>query len=427
MSREPSADFGHSIVIAVILGLFVLSATVNAIRRDATRNFDEVAQLSYVAHLQHTGEWWPRLDELRLIDPNTFRFTKVPSSLNHPPMFYWLLARLGPTLENHPGAVTLHRFINVGIAALGLAILLAIPAAAGLTRLDMYAYCIPLAAIPVLSPLAGSVNNDNLAFAGGAIATLAAWRLVATGRTGWLVTALAAMIAAACARLTGLLLSGTMIAGVLAFLWWRGRFEPRWAMLFAIAGLIAAAPYLVLIAQYGSPAPGTPGHIALLKSTAAGTFGARAPRQSFTDFAYTFLTDFVANWRPSPVPRSAFYNAMLVLPVAAALCGLAGFAISAGRMARGAEKASDVINVAGVVALAAMLACHLAVSYHHHVAFASNTEAYPRYYLPLAAIMPLAGLSLLSALRNARMHAAVTVLLIAGPIVFVLLGAPIRL
>ena len=51
-------------------------------------------------------------------------------------------------------------------------------------------------------------------------------------------------------------------------------------------------------------------------------------------------------------------------------------------------------------------------------------EAYPRYYLPLAAIVPLAGLSLAAGVQSPRWHAGLLAFLIAGPIVFRLFGAP---
>ncbi len=52
-------------------------------------------------------------------------------------------------------------------------------------------------------------------------------------------------------------------------------------------------------------------------------------------------------------------------------------------------------------------------------------DAYPRYYLPLAAIVPLAGLSLLAAIEAPRWRGALLAFFIAGPIVFRLLGAPL--
>ena len=52
-------------------------------------------------------------------------------------------------------------------------------------------------------------------------------------------------------------------------------------------------------------------------------------------------------------------------------------------------------------------------------------DAYPRYYLPLAAIVPLACLSLLGAIESLRWRNALLGFLIAGPIVFRLFGAPL--
>ena len=94
--------------------------------------------------------------------------------------------------------------------------------AARFPRHEFYAYAVPLACIPVLVPIAGAVNNDNLAFLGGAVAMLGAWQLVATGRGRWLARrARSALIAASWAKLTGLMLTGAMLGAVIAYLLWR--------------------------------------------------------------------------------------------------------------------------------------------------------------------------------------------------------------
>ena len=72
----------------VILVLFVLAAVVSAGRKDVTQGFDEVAHASYVAHIQASGQPWPALEPMRLLDPNTFQFTGTANYLNHPPPFY---------------------------------------------------------------------------------------------------------------------------------------------------------------------------------------------------------------------------------------------------------------------------------------------------------------------------------------------------
>src|SRR5258708_38353561 len=264
-------------VAAVILGLFVLSAALSAERKGISAGFDEVAHASYVAHIQHTGDAWPDLKAMRLIDPQSFQFTGDANYLNHPPPFYGLLAALGPRLEGRPQALVAHRLIDIAIVASGFAALLGLGLAARLPRHEFYAYAVPLACIPVLVPLAGAINNDNLAFLGGAVATLGAWQLVVSplptlsrerrrvGRGAWLVGALLGLIAASWAKLTGLLLTGAVLGAVVAYLVWRQRL--RWSLLVPIPLAFAppAAPYIIYPVQYRSPTPHTPGHMPLLQ------------------------------------------------------------------------------------------------------------------------------------------------------------------
>jgi len=97
---------------------------MSAERKGITAGFDEVAHTSYVAHIQHTGDAWPDLKSMRLINPQTFQFTGEANYLNHPPLFYGLLAALGPRLEGRPQALLAHRLIDIAIAAIGFAALL---------------------------------------------------------------------------------------------------------------------------------------------------------------------------------------------------------------------------------------------------------------------------------------------------------------
>jgi hypothetical protein len=93
-------------------------------------------------------------------------------------------------------------------------------------------------------------------------------------------------------------------------------------------------------------------------------------------------------------------------------------------MSQGTEGPLDVLTVAGALAFAATFVIHMIFSYRLHVEFGWLTTAYPRYYLPLAAVVPLAGLSLLDAIKEPRARAALVVFLITGPLVFRLLGTP---
>jgi hypothetical protein len=412
-------------VAAVILGLFVLSAALSAERKGITAGFDEVAHAAYVAHIQHTGDAWPDLKAMRLIDPQTFQFTAAANYLNHPPPSYDLLAALGPRLEGRPQALLAHRMIDIAIASLGFAALLGLGLVARFPRHEFYAFAVPLACIPVLVPIAGAINNDNLAFLGGAVAMLGAWQLVATDRAGWLAVALLGLIAASWAKLTGFLLTGAMLGTVIAYLLWRQRL--RWSLLLpiALAFALAAAPYIIYAVQYGSPTPQTPAQIALLQDGARTAGWADLPRKSFPAYIVYFVIAFVADWMPALGDRNVLQYSMLAIPVAALGCALAGIALSLCRLWRRQDTALDVVVVAGTMALLATFAIHVTYSYGRHVATGWLMDAYPRYYLPLAAIVPLAGLSLLAAVEAPRRRAALLAFLIAGPAIFRVFGAPL--
>ncbi len=412
-------------IAAIVLVLFVLSALLGAERKDITQGFDEVAHASYVAEIQHGGNAWPALQQMRLLDPRTFQFTDQANYLNHPPLYYALHAFLGPQLEGRPQSLLAHRLIDIAIAAIGIAALLAIGLAARFPRYEFYAYAVPLACIPVLAPLAGSINNDNLAFLGGAFATLGVWQCIATGHPGWFALALLGVVAAGWAKLTGLLLTAGMVSGAIAYLLWRRRLPWRWAVATLLVFLLAAAPYIAFIAQYGSPTPETPAQIALIKDGARAAGWADLPRRSFPAYLVYFVAAFVAEWMPTLAARNAFHYAMLAIPAAALGCAFAGIALSAHRLWRRAERALDIVVTAGALAFAATFAVHVVYSYGRYVATGWLMDAYPRYYLPLAAIVPLACLSLLAAIESPRWRGALLGFLIAGPIIFRLLGAPL--
>jgi hypothetical protein len=407
-------------VCAIVLLLFIAAAALSAMRKDLMQGFDEVAHASYVAHLQHN-----RRDLACLRGNADARSLELPlhgrSQLSQSSLAVLLAA--GPA-RSRP-AVLAHRLINVAFAAIGLAALMAIGLAAGLPRLTLYAYVVPLACIPVLAPLAGAVNNDNAAFAGGAIATLAAFQLLATGSRAWLLAALGGVILASWAKFTALLLAGGLVAGVLLWLLWRGRLPSRWTAPIAIAALLAGAPYMAFVIQYGSPTPATPGEIAMIEAGAHTAGWDSAERLRPLAFAMHFVSKFVLEWMPTLKPRNAVNYAALAIPIAAALCALAGIMVAVRRIARGQETPLDIVIASGALAFAVTFLIHGIFGYRLHAEFGWLTTAYPRYYLPLAALLPLAGLALLGEIRTSSIRAILLVFLIVGPVLFRLLGEPL--
>ncbi|MGD0418863.1 MAG: hypothetical protein ABSA68_04685 [Xanthobacteraceae bacterium] len=156
----------------------------------------------------------------------------------------------------------------------------------------------PLVWIPILVQLGATVTNDDLAFFGGALATLGVWQLVATGRGLWLACALIGMVAAAWAKLTGLLLTAAMVGAALMYLQWRGRMRLSWMMVAGAVLVLAAAPYIIFVWQYGSPTPGMPAQIALLQDGARAAGWTDLPRKSFPLYLASFIVAFIADWMP---------------------------------------------------------------------------------------------------------------------------------
>jgi hypothetical protein len=142
-------------------------------------------------------------------------------------------------------------------------------------------------------------------------------------------------------------------------------------------------------------------------------------------FAAHFVSEFVLEWMPTLKPRNALNYAALAIPIAAALCALAGITVAIRRIASGRESPLDVVIVAGALAFAGVFLIHGIFGYRLHAEFGWMTTAYPRYYLPLAALLPLAGVRLLGAIERPAARAILLVFLIAGPLVFRLLAEPL--
>jgi hypothetical protein len=137
-----------------------------------------------------------------------------------------------------------------------------------------------------------------------------------------------------------------------------------------------------------------------------------------------FITEFTIEWIPwwkaLDAPSCAF-----LIPIASALCAYAGTLVAIRRIVSGNAAALDVVIVAGALAFAGTLVIHVIFNYRLHVDFGWLSSAYPRYYLPLAALFPLAGLALLGEIRSSSVRAILLVLLIAGPVLVRLLIEPL--
>jgi hypothetical protein len=401
----------------IVLVLFALAASVSLQRKPADSRLDEVAQLSYIAYAQATGPKWPDFAEMRMIDPESFQFGAKQNYLNHPPFYYWLMAAFGPQLLGRPESVIPARILNIAIVACGLAALLLLARRMQLGPGEFYAFVAMVGAAPVLAALAGSVNDDNFGFFGGAVSLLGLYVYAATSSRAWLIAACGGMLAASAAKLTGFLLVGTTLALTVALMATRRRPIALDLLIVAFSLIVAASPYLAFVLQYGSPAPNTPAQSALLTDGAAMAGWAGAPRMALAAYVVFFLKSFLMGWILVLPPLDALALSLLALPAATVLISLAGLGVSIRALINRRARPADIIVVAGMGALALTLAVHIAFSYQRHLQTGWMLDAYPRYYLPLIPIVAIAALALTSAVRHPWWKTALVSFLAAAPIV----------
>jgi len=176
-----------------------------------------------------------------MIDPATFEFNSEPNYLNHPPFYYRLIAILSPKIAGQPSSLVPIRMLNVTKVACGLMALLILGRRMQLAQPEFYAFAAMIAATPVLAPLAGSANNDNLGFVGGAFGMLGLYAYAGSFARSWLIVACCGMIAASAAKLTGLMLVGTTVTLTVALMAMRHRLS-RMDLLMVAISLVVAGP-----------------------------------------------------------------------------------------------------------------------------------------------------------------------------------------
>ena len=292
---------------------------------------------------------------------------------------------LGPRLEGHPQALLAYRLIDIAIASLGFAALLGLGSRRVSRATNFTPIAVPLACIPVLMPIAGAVNNDNLAFLGGAVAMLGAWQLVATGR-GRLARA------SRCRRDRGGLGQADRAPAHRRDARRRHGLSDV-APALALDGLIAArtrvrarrrALFHILRAIRQPDAADAGADRADARRRARRRLG-RPAAQIFCRLLGLFRRRLHRRLDADARRAQRLQYAMLAIPVAALVCALAGIALSVRRLWRRQDTALDVVVIAGTLALIATFAIHVSYSYGRHLATGWLMDAYPRYYLPLAA------------------------------------------
>ena len=137
-----------------------------------------------------------------------------------------------------------------------------------------------------------------------------------------------------------------------------------------------------------------------------------------------FLTTFVSEWMPSLHQRNSLQLSLLALPIAVLTAAAAGAFLSFREIVGGRGEVTDSVVAAGMLAIVVTFTIHMGFSYQRHVETGWMMDAYPRYYLPMIAIIPLAALRFSRRIEPESVQALALSLLVVAPLVFGLFGAP---
>lgn len=317
--RLPPDEHPKLYVYGLFFAFFLFQAVFYAAQIPRGKAPDERAHLSYIAHLEETGRWYPDFERMQIYFWSG-KPTGEVSYLGHPPLYYLLFT---PFSGDSAPAVMRQwhslRLLNLGLAAAGLALLFWLVMRQSLPLPLHFLYALGLTSIPMLPYLAASVNNDNLAIFSGAV--LLAGALAAMERNavaGWLLGL--GLCSALLAKVTVGLQAGIFVILLLLTLWRAGatprELAARFALPLALGAALPLAYHGYTVAHYGKLLP---------------IFGKTAYRRQpgmevlpFLEYLEHFLRYLRLSWagivsHQTDLPRAAWssHTALFLIPLGA--------------------------------------------------------------------------------------------------------------
>ncbi len=373
---------GAAVIVVGLAGVLILVAALQFL--NPSYGFphvplDEQGHFSYTLYLLKTGAWWPDFAAFPLYDADGTD-TGVPNFVNHPPMFYWLMAVVQRLVPLPSGSAQLYRIVPLGFFVGSVAALAGVAMVLRLDRFGALAIMLtPLAlSVPLFAPF---YSNDTLALLGGSLTCLgtALWLVDERPAASLLLVALGLVLAST--KMNALLLTGVYAACVLPCGRQGFRARPRLAaVLLSAAAVLAGAPFAVFALTQGSPVPNGSGQDAMLRAGAAANGWLDAPRLEVPGYLWRVLPTFAEQ-------TNGASHALVASGLLAVVLALAGSWLLP---ARGAERAPILMGRAAAVATLLTLVPHLAFAYGRYRRYGWLGDMYPRYYFPLVAAYGLA-------------------------------------
>lgn len=334
---------------------------------------DEHGHISYVLHLIQHHRWWPDFSQFMMFDVAKHTELGDPNYINHPPTFYWLMKLAHSVFPWWEPAhyrtftVVLYLLAMALYTRIGLKLTMPIPASILYALMPLLLY---------MHLQIGFFNNDGLCVLGGVIATWASLQWFREAQPARAVVWMAIGLLLASVKLTGLLLVGIYVFSCLMQRRSHIRALPRACLVFGIATvLLCIAPYLYFALTLGSPAPTTPGQLALISECLGCPTQGATLHMAFIEWFGFFLAGFANQLSVNEMTLLPIllYAASLVLPAFVRPCPARCTP----------DTALRAIAIASATATLITLAIHTAFSWQRYRDYGWIYDSILRYYLPL--------------------------------------------
>jgi hypothetical protein len=336
--------------------LFLVTALTVALVHPYPTEFDERAHLSYAAAEAARPQLFPDLSTYRLLDADRVQWSGESNYLNHPSPYYLALG----ALRNVGFGVTALRLVNVALVAGALWLIVLAGFRLFGDPLQRAIFALAAVSFPRTAPIAGMINNDNLA--------LLAAAMVFSGSVpgGSILFVAGGLALAGWTKLTALVGLGLAV-GVQRLLRLRrgDRLLSREHGVLALGALCGLLPYLANLLIHGH----------LLYWNAAFVEVAPADRilLDVPQYLEAFAIIFAQRW-PSD---ETFYAETVLPPLIAA-------AFLVGTVALGWWKTRETpLATAYLSAFVAMLLVHVVFGWRFYETYGNISTPEPRYYAVL--------------------------------------------
>lgn len=344
---------------------------------------DEWAHITYVDEAIESRQALPDYLDSRILPAG-----KTPNYLKHPPLYYSALGLAGKASgQDASDDYRFFRAISAAFVALGLALWIVTARLLGLGLAKSVPIVLSVNALPMFPYLAGSINNDNLAYLGVAIAFLGLAAVRRLPRAAWYIGAAGLAIALLTKGTAGLFLAlvfgGWVCASLAANA--RGLLSNRHFLAsLSLLVLVVGGYYLSALVHYGAFLP-TAGALYEHESPTGQLLGFGGFLQAFLGLMARHLAMVVdhAPVAPLAAPGRWLLYASLCLP-------LLGYVLS---KRTGRREPVDLLADLAMGAALVTLAAHVLITWESYLRLGSIHSTQPRYYfylLPTLAVLVFA-------------------------------------